>query len=96
MNTENCVYWLDTNPHTVAPVPLFDTKVTVCCDILCTACPYFYEETTPTGFITYSVTTSSYISMLQNYVISELLQRNALNDIIWMEDGALSHVAKSV
>ena len=35
-------------------------------------------------------------AMLQNYVIPEFLQQNALNDIVWMQDGALSHIAKSV
>ena len=34
--------------------------------------------------------------MLQNYVIPELLQRNALNDIVWMQDGAPPHIVKSV
>ena len=29
VNTKNCVHWEDTNPHAVAPVPLFDAKVTV-------------------------------------------------------------------
>ena len=39
-----------------------------------------------------SVTTSRYAAVLQNYVIPELTQRNELNDIVWMQDGALPHV----
>ena len=42
------------------------------------------------------VTASPYTVMLQNYVMPELLQLNALNDIIWMQDSAPAHIAKSV
>ena len=31
VNAKNCVHWADTNAHAVAP--LFDSKVTVWCDI---------------------------------------------------------------
>lgn len=98
VNTKNCVHWADTNPHAVAPVPLYDAKVTVWCGIAGTIVlgPYFFEEATPTGFVTCSVTGSRYTAMLQNYVIPELLQRNALNDIVWMQDGAPPHIATSV
>ncbi|GFY55826.1 hypothetical protein TNIN_478661 [Trichonephila inaurata madagascariensis] len=34
--------------------------------------------------------------MLQNYVIPELRQRNALNDVVWMQDGALPQKEMSV
>ncbi|GFT87652.1 uncharacterized protein TNCV_772261 [Trichonephila clavipes] len=36
INTKNCVHWGETNPHAVAPVPLFDAKVTVWCGITAT------------------------------------------------------------
>ena len=39
---------------------------------------------------------SLWLYMLQNYEIPELLQRNALNDVFWMEDGARLHIAKFV
>ena len=29
MNTKNCMQYVDMKPHTVAPVPVFDAKVTV-------------------------------------------------------------------
>ena len=58
--------------------------------------PYLFEEATPMDFVTCSVTASRYTAMLQNYVIAELLQRNALNDIIWMQDNAPPHITKSV
>ena len=34
--------------------------------------------------------------MLENYVIPELQQRNAINDIAWMQDGALPDIITSV
>ena len=37
-----------------------------------------------------------YTAMLQNCVIPELFQRNALNDIDWIQDGAAPHTAKTV
>ncbi|GFW45602.1 transposable element tc3 transposase [Trichonephila clavipes] len=60
INTKNCVHWGETNPHAVAPVPLFDAKVTVWCGITATFVlgPFFFEETTPTGPATCSVTGS--------------------------------------
>ena len=48
------------------------------------------------GFVAYPATVSRYTAMLKNYVVLELLQRNALNDIVWMQDGVPPHVAKSV
>ena len=91
------MHWGETNPHAVAPVPLFDAKVTVWCDITATFVlgPFFFEETTPTGPATCSVTDSRYAAMLKNNVLPELRRRNALNDIVWMQDGAPPHIAKS-
>ncbi|GFV34312.1 uncharacterized protein TNCV_4023271 [Trichonephila clavipes] len=34
--------------------------------------------------------------MLKNYVLPELRRRNALNNIVWMQDGAPPHIARSV
>ena len=54
VNTENCVHWADTNPHAVALASLYVAKLTVWCDISGTVLlgPYFFEETTPTYFVT--------------------------------------------
>ncbi|GFV75722.1 uncharacterized protein TNCV_1756501 [Trichonephila clavipes] len=98
INTKNCALWGETNLHAVAPVPLFDAKVTVWCGITATFVlgPFFFEETTPTGPATCSVTGSRYAAMLKNYVLPELRRRNALNGIVWMQDGAPPHIARSV
>ena len=58
--------------------------------------PYFFDEVTPTGFITCSVTTSRYTADLQNYVKPELLQCNVLDGMVWMQGGAPPHTAKFV
>ena len=58
--------------------------------------PFFFEETTPTGPATCSVTGSQYAAMLKNYVLPELHRRNAPNDIVWMQDGAPPRIARSV
>ena len=83
INTKNCVHWGEANPHAVAPVPLFDTKVTAFCGITATFVlgPFFFEETTPTDLATCSVAGSRYAAMLKNYIQPELRMRNALNDI---------------
>ena len=92
------MHWAVTNPHAVAPVLLFDAKVTAWCSIsgIVLFGPYIFEEATPSGFVTCSVIASRCTAMLQNYVIPELLHRNALNDIVWMQDGAPSRKAMSV
>ncbi|GFW98663.1 hypothetical protein TNCV_2758421 [Trichonephila clavipes] len=54
------------------------------------------SETTPTGPATCSVTGSRYAAMLKNYVLPELRRWNALNDIVWMQDGVPPHIARSV
>lgn len=98
VRTQNSVHLADANPHAVATVPLYDVKVTVWRGIagIVVIGPYFFKEATPTWFVTCSVADSRYTAMLKNYVISELLQWNALNYIVWIQDGAPPHIAKSV
>ena len=86
INTKNCVHWGETNPHSVAPVPLFDAKVTVWCGITATfvLSPFFFEETTPKGPATYSATGSRYAAMLKKLCTTrvasaECTQRHCLD-----------------
>ena len=70
VKTKNCVYWLNTNPHTVALVPSFDVKITVCCllrhyKLSCSRTVFLWGSNT-TGCVTCSVTASRYIAKLQN------------------------------
>ncbi|KFM68220.1 hypothetical protein X975_07877, partial [Stegodyphus mimosarum] len=94
INTKNCVHWAERNPHAVAPVPLCDGKVTVWCGITATVVlgPLLFDEATPTG----RATGFWYTALLQNYVVLVLCRWNALNDMIWMQDGAHLHIARSV
>ncbi|GFY57098.1 uncharacterized protein TNIN_182441 [Trichonephila inaurata madagascariensis] len=73
-------------------IPLHDAKVMAWCGIASTIVldPYFFEKVTPQGFQSCCVT-----AMLQNCVIPELRQRNALHNIVWMQDCALSHMEMS-
>ena len=82
----------------MATVSLFDAKVTVWYGITATFVlgPFFFEETTPTGPATCSVTGFRYATMLKNYVLPELRRRNTLNDIVWMQDGAPPHITRSI
>ena len=60
INAKNCVHWGEMNPHAMAPVPLFDAKVTMWYSITATFFlgPFFFAETIPTGPATCSVTNS--------------------------------------
>ncbi|GFX40189.1 uncharacterized protein TNCV_4318241 [Trichonephila clavipes] len=83
--------WADTNPHDVALVAFYDAKVTVWGAIAGPALHsrfIFFEKVIPKGFEICSVTGSHYTTLMQNYVIPELRQRNALNYIVWMQDAA--------
>ena len=42
------------------------------------------------------VIATCYTTMLKNYAIPELLQQNALNDIVWIQDVAPPQILKSV
>ena len=99
VNSKNCVHWAEQNPHDVVALPLYDAKVTVWCGITSTFIlgPYFFEETTVDGRVqSCTVTSDRYHNMLTHYVIPELQRRNALSNIVWMQDGAPPHVASSV
>ena len=66
INTKNCVHWGETNPHAVAPVPIFDAKWTVWCGVTATFVlgPFFFDEMTPTGPAICSVTGSRYAAIV--------------------------------
>ena len=48
---------------------------------------------TPQGLTTCSVNVQRYRDMLQTYIISTLQQRGCLQETIFMQDGALPHIA---
>ena len=78
--------------------PLQDEKVTVWCGITRTFIlgPYFFEEVTDGDLQTCTVTSARYLDMLTHYAIPELQRQNALSEVLWMQDGAHSHVGSSV
>lgn len=58
--------------------------------------PFFYENITPTGPVTCSVTGEKYRHMLNSFVIPALQQRQCLEEITFMQDGAPPHIALQV
>lgn len=98
VNSKNCVHWAEKNPHEIFASPLHEAKVTVWCGITGSFVigPYFFEEVTPKGLKTCSITSQRYETMLNNYLIPQLQQRKAIGNIVWMQDGAPPHVSNSV
>lgn len=89
--------WADTNRHAVAPVPYNVAKVTEWCitgTFVLTIVLLCGSDTTGV-YNVFCDRLSVYIHVA-NYGILELLQRNTLNDIVWMQDGASFHIEKSV
>ena len=58
--------------------------------------PYIFEDVARGGMQTFSIKGDQYKAMLRNYIIPELKQRNVINDIIWMQNGAPQHTVLSV
>ena len=98
VNSKNFVHWAEENHHGVASVPFYDTCVTVWCGVAETFIlgPYFLEDVTCSGIQTCSITGDRYKPMLENYIITESQQRNVINDIVWLQDGAPPHIATSI
>lgn len=98
VNTQNCRIWACERPTVIQEVPLHSPKVTVWCGFTATFIlgPYFFEHITRTGPMTCTVTGEKYGQMLQTFVIPQLQQRQCLDSIIFMQDGARPHIHRSV
>ena len=83
VNSHNCRISAAEIPHAIQKQPLDSEKVTVWCCFTATFIigPYFFEEITPSGIRTCSVTGD----MLRNFVIPQLQERGCLQDIIFMQ-----------
>lgn len=73
-------------------------ELTVLCGITSTFIlgPYFFEEVTFAGVKTFEIRNDQYTTMLQISIISEFLQPNVLNGIVWMQDSASLHATPCV
>jgi len=59
--------------------------------------PYFFQEVNENGeLVSVTVNGGRYLDMLQNFVIPELIQRNQLQQITFMQDGAPPHFTNPV
>ncbi|GFU12458.1 hypothetical protein NPIL_72831 [Nephila pilipes] len=57
--------------------------------------PYFYEEAAPIGLGTCSIKSDGLANMLENFVISQLQQRNCIYFAIFPQDGAAAYIGAS-
>lgn len=98
VNTQNSRIWASEQPHAVEEIPLHPQKLTVWCGFTADFIigPYFFEIITQAGPQTCSVNTQRYHDMLSSFVIPQLQQRQCLDKIIFMQDGAPPHIGKSV
>ncbi|KFM67194.1 hypothetical protein X975_24756, partial [Stegodyphus mimosarum] len=96
MNTQNCRIWNDKSPHASQQFPYIHQPVWCGFTAEFIVGPFFYENITPTGPETCSVTGEKYRHMLNSFVIPALQQRQCLGEIIFMQDGAPPHVAVRV
>ncbi|GBN35044.1 hypothetical protein AVEN_84179-1 [Araneus ventricosus] len=91
VNILNCRIWAAENPHTIQEQPLHSDNVTVWCGFMATFIigPYFFEEITANGIQTCYVAGQRYRDTLKDFVIPQLQHRECIQDIIFMQDGAL-------
>ncbi|GBO04915.1 hypothetical protein AVEN_80951-1 [Araneus ventricosus] len=96
--THKCRIWAVENPHAIQEQPLHPDKDTVWCGFTAIFIigPYSFEEITANGIQTCSVTGQRYRDMLKDFVIPQLQQRECLQDIIFMQDGATPHIDRRV
>ena len=89
IRTSHFAYYERIKRIPITPESIFDAKVIVRCVStgIVILGPYFFKE---------EKCASRYTNMLQNFVMPLFLQRNALNDIVWMQDDAPRHIMKSV
>lgn len=94
MNTHNCGIGGEGNPPFILQVSLHFQNVTVWCGVFAEfmLCSFFFEELTPKGLVTCSVTEKRYASLESNSVPS-LQARQCLDRTIFMQDGASPHIA---
>ncbi|GFW28369.1 uncharacterized protein TNCV_4640341 [Trichonephila clavipes] len=96
--THNCRIWATENPRTVVETPLHNEKVTVWVGFTTSTVigPFFCEEMRDSGFVTATVTGERYADILQNCIIPSLADKHLLERTIFMQDGALPHIARRV
>lgn len=84
----NCVIWSTENPHAVATTSLHPQRVTVWCGFSTRFIlpPMFLEEGE-------TVTAERYLTILRDHMLPNIPRRQK---VIFMQDGAAPHVAKSV
>ncbi|GFW83238.1 embryonic protein UVS.2 [Trichonephila clavipes] len=98
VNTHNCRIWETENLYSTLQVPLLSPKVTVGCGFSASFIldPYFFKELGAGGPVTCSITGQLYASLLRKKFIPDLQARQCLSRIIFMQDGAPTHITRCV
>ena len=98
ISTQNSRISTSEQPHAVQEIPFYPQRLTVWCGFTADFIirPYFFEIITQARPQTCSVNAERYHDMLSRFVIPQLQQRQCLDKIIFMQDGAPPHFGKSV
>lgn len=89
VSTHQCVIWAPVNPHTIIQKQVRSKSLSVWVGFTSNFLigPFFFDST---------VTSQSYLSMLEEYVIPTLKRKRKLKKTIFQQDGAPPHVATKV
>lgn len=89
INRHNCRIWNSVKPTEVLTTPLHPVKVSVWFGFTATfsLTPYFFDS---------SITSQSYLRMLQEHVRPQLVHKRKLSSVTFMQDGAPPHYATIV
>ncbi|GFY26283.1 DUF4817 domain-containing protein [Trichonephila clavipes] len=99
VNNHNCRIWTTSNPRDYTQKPLHSPKVTAWCGFTGSFIigPFFFETQCPVnGWITETVNTQRYLTLLRETVVPCLIQRGQISNVTFMQDGATSHTANLV
>ena len=86
ISPQNKRHWSKTRPSRVQQQPLQPSRVHVWCEMTQSFVvgPYFFDE---------SVTSESYIEMLETFLYPELQRRRLIRRVIFQQDGAPAHTS---
>ena len=90
VNKHNCRIWSEDNPFMTVEVALSSPKIIVWCAMSSNEIvgPFFFEELT--------VNQENYLDILESFFYPYLQRRKITKKIIFQEDGASAHFAKSI
>ena len=96
VNIQNCQIWGSAKPLVVPQRPLHSAYVTMWCGFASTFILglFFFERLTPRGPVRCTVTSASYENILMQRLIPALQERNCVETIVFIQDGALQYIGR--